>query len=104
MKREQSDHGDFEWQPALFALAIFLVGIVVLSGCTTAPQAPQTVKVAVPIKCKAVVPSRPAMPTRSVQVEPVGTFLDRFVAAATAEIELRQGYENRLVTELQSCL
>lgn len=70
-----------------------------LTGCAAAPQI-QAVKVPVPVECREQVPARPAMPTEALtEADP----LDRKTAAALAEIDLREGYEGRLVAALQGC-
>lgn len=70
---------------------------VMLYGCAIPPQ---TVSVPVPVKCKEPTPDRPGMPTDSV---PQSAALDTKVRAALAEIELREGYEERLRTALGAC-
>jgi hypothetical protein len=61
----------------------------------------QTVSVAIPVECRARVPSRPAMPTEMLVP---GVDVDRFVASAMAEIELREGYEGELQSALEQCV
>lgn len=85
---------------AIAMVAVFLGG----GSCATTTGATIEQKVAIPVPCKATVPVRPAMPTDSVAIEPKTTFMDRFTAAATAEIEIREPYEGLLLKELQSCL
>lgn len=70
-----------------------------LAGCSTAQQI-QTVKVPVPVECREPVPDRPAMPTESLTLADT---LDAKVAAALAEIELREGYEGKLLASLLGC-
>ncbi|MFL9670407.1 hypothetical protein WIX39_025975 [Variovorax sp. AB1(2024)] len=53
----------------------------------------QSVKVPIPVECRVMRPGRPAMPTAALAP---GVDLDRFAAAAMAEIELREGYELEL--------
>lgn len=81
-------------------LIVLLLLAVLLSACTAAPQV-QTVRVAVPIQCQAMVPDRPAMPTDALQP---GVTLFGFVATAQAEIERREGYEEKLRAALASCV
>lgn len=84
-----------------------LVLLGLLAGCgTKAPMQTRTVSVAVPVKCKAVKPERPSMPTEGAYLKalPADKLLDAFVQAATAEIELREGYEGKLVAALDSCI
>ena len=82
----------------LAALAVALA----LAGCA-APDPKidvRTVNIAVPVPCREPVPDRPAMPTDALPKRPT---LDAFVQAATAEIELREGYEGQLRTALVAC-
>lgn len=69
-----------------------------LAACGVTPM--RSVRVPVPVECRAEVPLRPAMPTEGLSQ---GVDLDRFVAASLAEIELREGYEGELRTALESC-
>jgi len=79
---------------------VLLAGL--LAGCATTERVTvQTVKVPVPIECRVHTPARPAMPTEALRSG--GTSLDAFVAAAAAEIELREGYEGELVAALAAC-
>lgn len=71
----------------------------VLAGCGVAPLQP--VKMPVPVECRVQRPVRPAMPTESLAP---GVDPDRFVAAAAAEIELREGYELELDAALDVCM
>lgn len=90
---------------ALFIVALVALGL--LTACGTPPPAQtRTISVAVPVKCKAVKPERPVMPTESPHLKtlPDDKMLDAFVQATTAEIELREGYEGKLVAALDSCL
>lgn len=80
-----------------------IVPVMALTACATAPPSIQTVKVMVPVRCKAETPTKPAWPTDAVAVEPRKTFGFRFSRAAMAEIELRDGYERRLEDALKSC-
>ncbi|WP_313906285.1 hypothetical protein [Variovorax sp. KBS0712] len=61
----------------------------------------QMVKVSIPVECRVGVPARPAMPTEMLSL---GVDLDRFSAAAMAEIELREGYEGELRAALAECV
>lgn len=83
------------------ATALVLMGM--LTACSS-PYRVQKVEVALPQPCKAEVPTRPSMPTRLLPSPLPPGALDSFVAAVTAEIELREGYEVRLVEALNSCL
>lgn len=90
--------------PTLALVAMLSGCLATGRGCTEPAKGSIPVPVPVPIKCQATMPSRPAMVTESLSPEPAATFLDRLVAALTAEIEVHEGYEGLLVTELQSCL
>ena len=70
-----------------------------LSACGVAPI--KTVKVPIPVECRADMPARPAMPTEALAP---GVDLDRFSASALAEIELREGYEGQLRAALAACV
>lgn len=80
---------------------------LILSGCGTTSRV-QTINVPIPIACQAEVPTKPAWPTDTLKAQlpslPKDEILDRFVAATTAEIELREGYEGRLLAALESCI
>ncbi len=80
----------------LLAGALALGGV--LAGCGVAPL--RAVNVPVPVECRVDVPARPAMPTEALSP---GVDLDRFSAAALAEIELREGYEGELIVALKGC-
>lgn len=85
-------------------LSILLFAML-LTGCGTMQTSVQTVKVAVPVPCDAEVPSRPIMPTDAVPLDlPRDRFAFELGRAALAEIEVRQGYEDRLLAALKSCL
>lgn len=79
--------------------AAFATAVITLTGCAT--QGLTTVKVAVPIECRETEPQRPIMPTELLLST---AKLDTFVQAAQAEIERREGYEQRLVTALRACI
>jgi hypothetical protein len=83
-------------QIALYGAASCLAAALV--GCGAIPVQP--VKIPVPVECRAETPARPAMPT---EILGAGVDLDRFTAAATAEIELREGYEGELKAALDAC-
>jgi hypothetical protein len=70
-----------------------------LTGCGAI--AVQPVKVPVPVECRTETPARPVMPTE--RLAP-GIDPDRFAAAAMAEIELREGYEEELRAALTECV
>lgn len=80
-------------------LAGFLALGGLLASCGVAPV--REVKVPVPVECRIDMPARPAMPTEALAP---GVDLDRFSAAALAEIELRVGYEGELRAALAGCL
>lgn len=69
-----------------------------LASCGTTSM--QVVKVPAPVECRVQMPARPAMPTDALAPD---VDLDRFVAAAVAEIELREGYEGELRAALDQC-
>jgi hypothetical protein len=69
-----------------------------LAGCGVAPL--QQVKTPIPVECRVQRPARPAMPTEALAPS---VDLDRFAAAAMAEIELREGYELELNAALDVC-
>lgn len=76
-----------------------ILSLVLLSaGCTTASQ--RQISVPVPIECRVQTPVRPGMPTERLVL---GVDLDAFVAAAQAEIEIREGYEIELNEALSIC-
>lgn len=77
-----------------------ILALAALAGCATQPQLVE-VKVPVPVPCPAQEPQRPAMPTDSL---PLGSSLPAKVRALEAEIELRDGYEIRLLEELRGCI
>lgn len=85
---------------------LLVLTCLALASCQTAPRTvPVPTKVPVAVRCKAVVPERPVMPTESIVLDPTSAdFLDRFVAVTTAEIEVYRGYAGRLLAELKSCL
>ncbi|WP_445289070.1 hypothetical protein [Variovorax atrisoli] len=58
-------------------------------------------KTPIPVECRVQRPTRPAMPTDTLAP---GVDLDRFSAAAMAEIELREGYERELNAALELCV
>lgn len=70
-----------------------------IAACGVAPL--REVKVPVPVECRVSVPARPVMPTEALAA---GVDIDRFAAAAMAEIELREGYEGELSTALLRCM
>lgn len=77
---------------------------MLLGGCASMSGVTQ-VKVAIPVKCKAEVPTKPAWPLDAVDPAlPDDQFAFAFMRGAAAEIELREGYEGRLLAALQSCL
>ena len=76
---------------------------LLLSGCASAPQViekPVEVKVPVPVPCNAPEIAVPAWPLASV---PASASDFDFFKAALAEIELRTGYEARLLAALGAC-
>ncbi len=80
---------------AALILVVLVLGL--LAGCGGTLQ---TIKVPVPVECKETVPDRPSMPTEAFTERPA---LDRWVQAAAAELERREGYELRLRAALEAC-
>lgn len=81
---------------ALLAVAAFL------AGHWTAPDKTVTVqvKVPVPVECRVDVPDRPEMPTEQFSEQPT---IDQFTQGAMAELERREGYEQKLRAALAAC-
>lgn len=78
---------------------MLLIPAVLLTGCGSNPVV-REVKVAVPVACQIAEPERPSMPTEDLDPEaPV----DVQARHMRAEIELREGYEDKLVTALRGC-
>jgi hypothetical protein len=76
---------------------------LLLAGCASAPQViekPVEVQIPVPVPCKVPDTPAPAWPLASV---PVSASDFDFFKAALAEIELRKGYEARLLAALGAC-
>ncbi|WP_304306222.1 hypothetical protein [Pseudacidovorax intermedius] len=69
-----------------------------LAGCAAQPAG--RVKLSVPVECRVRVPERPSMPTEALRL---GVDVDRWVAAAQAELLLREGYETELGAALSEC-
>ncbi|WP_234196301.1 hypothetical protein [Pseudacidovorax sp. NFM-22] len=69
-----------------------------LAGCAAQPAG--RVKMPVPVECRVRIPERPSMPTEALRL---GVDVDRWVAAAQAELLLRDGYEAELVAALGEC-
>jgi hypothetical protein len=82
-----------------YIAAAILLGIVaaMLFGCGTMTQ----IRVPVPVACQEREPDRPVMPTDRLLP---GASLDAFVQSAAAEIERREGYEDKLVAALRACI
>jgi len=74
-----------------------LLSTTVLAGCNATMT---TVKVPVPVECREEMPTRPAMPTDT--LDPAAT-VDIQNRAMRAEIERRDGYEAELVAALENC-
>lgn len=78
---------------------LLLAAVLALTGCGTVERVVE-VPVAVPVACKAEMPERPTMPTDTLELDaPV----DRQARFMRAEIEMRDGYEGKLVAALESC-
>jgi hypothetical protein len=80
-------------------LCAILAMLAALSGCAGLPRA-FNVGVPIAVACTEPVPDRPYMPTDGLVP---GTDPDKFVKHAQAEIEIRDGYEDRLLSALQAC-
>lgn len=78
--------------------AIALCLVVLLAGCSSVLQ---RVNVPVPVGCLAVEPVRPVMPTAALEQ---GVAIDSFIAAAQAELALRDAYEDELRAALRECI
>ena len=83
------------------ALCAVLVALT-MTGCASRVRL-EAVKTAVPVACAVDMPVRPTMPTEQMEVRDPRMWLDTFVASAVAEIELREGYEGKLVAALAKC-
>jgi hypothetical protein len=79
-------------------LCVALAGLCVV-GCAGVGQG-VPIRVPVPIACAEPVPERPAMPTDGLAP---GVDLFTFTVTAQAEIEVREGYEGRLLNALDGC-
>lgn len=92
------------WAKALASLhiAVALLCLLAMAGCSTAPARVevQQVKVPVPVACAEPVPDRPVMPTEA--MEP-GVALFVLFRAALAEIDRREAYETKLRVALENC-
>jgi hypothetical protein len=82
-------------------VALLVALVLILAGCGATTPRLQAVHVPVPVQCQAAVPERPAMPTEALRP---GVTLFEFVKAAQAEIERREGYEERLRAALGECV
>lgn len=80
---------------------IFTVALLILTGCGTIRTELKPVKVPVPVKCQQTEPERPVMPTEFLSSN---DSQDAKVAAVLAEIDIREGYEDKLRTALRACL
>ena len=80
-------------------MRLILLSTLLLAGCATKPEV-VTVKVAVPVACQIAEPERPAMPTDEVSLDAPIDVMNRYLRA---EIDVREGYEDRLLTALRGC-
>lgn len=80
--------------------SMLLVLAVLLTGCATTKPDVVTVKVAVPVACQIAEPERPAMPTDELPLDAKPDVQARYLRA---EIDVREAYEDRLVTALRGC-
>lgn len=79
-------------------VAVLLLTIL-LTGCKTVPEVVD-VRVAIPVACQIAEPERPLMPTD--ELDPAAP-VDVQARYLRAEIEIREGYEDRLLTALRGC-
>jgi hypothetical protein len=90
--------GRWTWD-AVLNVALLAIVALLLSACGgTMPTLPA--RTAIPVECKEPIPERPAMPTENLGAS---STLDASVQAMQAEIALRDGYEDQLVTALKAC-
>lgn len=92
--------------PVAAPVALLTALLAALTGCAATPAPDpvievRTVNVAVPVSCTAPMPARPDMPTDTLRP---GAPLDDVIAAALAEIDLREGYEGELRAALRGCV
>ena len=80
--------------------AVLAIFYAALTGCATTERLVE-VKVPVPVECRETEPARPAMDTET--LDPAST-IDVQSRAMRAEIEIREGYEDRLRTALRNCI
>lgn len=85
-----------EWM-RIGGLIVVLIMVLLIAGCG---HTVQIVKVPVPVQCEETIPERPVMPTEQFKSKPS---LDQFIQAADAEIQRREGYEEKLRTALEAC-
>ncbi len=76
------------------------VVIILLTGCATTERLVE-IKIPVPVECREQEPPRPAMDTETLKPD---ARIDEQSRAMRAEIEARQGYEDRLRTALRNCI
>lgn len=83
-------------------IELLIAALALVTGYSLAPTKERLVEieVAVPVVCKVEVPVRPAMPTDALALD---ADVDTQSRAMRAEIELRGGYEDQLVTALEAC-
>lgn len=74
--------------------------VLALTGCATTDRLVE-VKIPVPVECRETEPPRPAMDTESLKPD---ARIDEQSRAMRAEIEAREGYEDRLRTALRNCI
>lgn len=84
---------------------LILVIIGMLAACTGAGPL-VNVPTAVPVECREQEPERPLFNLERLKAAgcTAAECLDAFVAAATADKILHDGYERRLVTALRACI
>ncbi|ASM17954.1 hypothetical protein JY446_21700 [Serratia marcescens] len=76
--------------------------LLMIGGCSSAPQAPSYVEVKVPVAvpCKTVDVARPAF---AVDQLPIGATIDVQMRALRAERHQRIGYERELIAANEAC-
>jgi len=79
---------------------VAIVNLLALAGCATTERLVE-IKVPVPVECREKEPARPAMDTETLSQT---SRIDEQSRAMRAEIEAREGYEDRLRTALRNCI
>lgn len=87
---------------------LLVLSALLVSGCASVKEPvikTEVVNVAVPVACKVDIPERPVMPTDAKYLLelPADLLVDALLQAALAEIDVREGYEVRLVAAIKTC-